>query len=148
MNLSKYQMAMVFVFLTSLFTASISAAERDFDSVADRIVNYSLKVQPGESVLVTGTPAEIDLLKALVDESPKVARYREDRVQTLWAIADVLWTPDNPAACASLEAALEQVKALIQQFPENPRYRRQSEIIEGRLRAAKSQRQVNLRKSR
>jgi aminopeptidase len=59
-------MAMVCVFLTTLFTASISAAERDYDSVADRVVNYSLKVQPGESVLVTGTPAELDLLEALV----------------------------------------------------------------------------------
>ena len=89
----------------------------------------------------------LDILKALVDQSPKVARYREDQVKTLWVIADVLGTPDNPAACASLEAALEQVKALIQQFPENERYRKQSKILEGRLQAAKSKRQGNLRKT-
>jgi aminopeptidase len=55
-----------FLFLL-LFLASLSFAadNPDYDSVAANLVNKSLNVQPGESVLITGTPAEIKLLEAL-----------------------------------------------------------------------------------
>ncbi|MCI0617010.1 aminopeptidase, partial [bacterium] len=56
-----------FIFLFLLFLAPLgSAADNpDYDSVANNLVNKSLNVQPGESVLITGTPAEIKLLEAI-----------------------------------------------------------------------------------
>lgn len=66
MRTSRYQIASLSICLLVLSSVSLVASDRDFDSVADRIVNYSLKVQPGESVVITGTPAELDLLEALL----------------------------------------------------------------------------------
>ncbi len=57
----------LFIFLVLLFLAPLgfSADNPDYDSVASNLVNKSLNVQPGESVLITGTPAEIKLLEAI-----------------------------------------------------------------------------------
>jgi leucyl aminopeptidase (aminopeptidase T) len=41
------------------------AGEPDYDAIAESIVNQSLMIQPGESVLINGGPAEIDLMGAL-----------------------------------------------------------------------------------
>ena len=41
------------------------AGEPDYDAIAESIVNESLMIQPGESVLINGTPGEIDLMGAL-----------------------------------------------------------------------------------
>lgn len=38
----------------------------DYDAVAEKIVNHTLEVQPGEVVIISGTPSEMDLLGALV----------------------------------------------------------------------------------
>jgi len=43
----------------------------DYDAIAYKIVNYSLEVKPGEVVILTGTPAEMELLGALVVEVSK-----------------------------------------------------------------------------
>lgn len=52
------------VFLTA--TVFIMAqTEPDFDAIAANIVNHSLQVQPGEVVILSGTPAELDLLSAM-----------------------------------------------------------------------------------
>jgi leucyl aminopeptidase (aminopeptidase T) len=48
-----------------LFATLSFAGDPDYDSVANNLVNAALNVQPGESVLITGTPAEIKLLEAL-----------------------------------------------------------------------------------
>ncbi len=42
------------------------AKKTDYDSIADKIVNYALEVKPGETVIISGTPAEMDILSALV----------------------------------------------------------------------------------
>lgn len=78
MNCSKYRKVVAGIFVASLFSAFLAAADRDCDAVADKIVNYSLKVQPGESVLIVGTPAEQDLLGALV-----VAVYKAGGLPTV-----------------------------------------------------------------
>jgi leucyl aminopeptidase (aminopeptidase T) len=42
-----------------------NAGEHDYDAIAESVVNQSLKIQPGESVLINGGPAEVDLMGAL-----------------------------------------------------------------------------------
>ena len=42
-----------------------TTAQTDYDAIAHKIVNYTLEVQPAEVVIITGTPAELDLLSAL-----------------------------------------------------------------------------------
>lgn len=37
----------------------------NYDSIADKMVNNSLKVQPGENIVISGTPTELALLEAL-----------------------------------------------------------------------------------
>jgi aminopeptidase len=55
---------LLFVLLTA--TVCIMAqVEPDFDAIAENIVNHSLQVQPGEVVILSGTPAELDLLSAM-----------------------------------------------------------------------------------
>lgn len=66
MRYSTLHLTLITVVLFVLLTAPASAAERDFDSVAVRVVNHALKVQPGESVVINGTPAELDLMSSLV----------------------------------------------------------------------------------
>ncbi len=60
-----FVMAVLFSIL--VVTAGLRAQTTpDYDSIADKIVNYSLEVKPGEIVVISGTPAEMDLLGALV----------------------------------------------------------------------------------
>jgi leucyl aminopeptidase (aminopeptidase T) len=42
------------------------AADPDYDSIADSLVNQSLQVQPGEIVSINGGPTEVALMEALV----------------------------------------------------------------------------------
>ena len=53
----------VFMATTLLIMAQ---TEPDFDASAESIVNHSREVQPGEVVILSGTPAELDLLSAMV----------------------------------------------------------------------------------
>lgn len=41
------------------------AADADYDSIADNVVNQSLEIRPGEIVLINGNPAQIELMGAL-----------------------------------------------------------------------------------
>ncbi|HEY1114125.1 MAG TPA: aminopeptidase [Chitinophagaceae bacterium] len=43
----------------------------NFASISTKVVNQSLQVRPGETVLITGTPAEIPLMEALYVEVSK-----------------------------------------------------------------------------
>ncbi len=43
----------------------------DYDAIAQKIVNYALEVKPGEVVIISGTPAEMNLLGSLVVEVSK-----------------------------------------------------------------------------
>ncbi len=48
------------------FSASQANAEQmDYDAIADSMVNESLAIQPGEMVVISGNPSEIDLMAAL-----------------------------------------------------------------------------------
>lgn len=48
-----------------LTSAALADTTPNYDSIADKIVNQSLKVMPGETIIISGTPAEIELLHAL-----------------------------------------------------------------------------------
>jgi len=48
-----------------------TSGQPDYDAIAHKIVNYALEVKPGEVVIITGTPAEMNLLGALVVEVSK-----------------------------------------------------------------------------
>ena len=48
-----------------MLSAVAFASGHDYDKVANRIVNQSLAVQPGEIVLINGNPTEIELMGAL-----------------------------------------------------------------------------------
>jgi aminopeptidase len=58
---------------TALWTAALvvacavgaTAGEHELDAIAQSIVDQSLKVVPGESVLINGTPGEVELMAAL-----------------------------------------------------------------------------------
>ncbi|MBS2210399.1 aminopeptidase [Carboxylicivirga mesophila] len=57
-------------------TVSVMAQEKpDYQSIADKIVNQSLDVKTGEVVVVTGTPAELELIEALVVEIAKAGGH-------------------------------------------------------------------------
>ena len=47
------------------YTQQMENVVEDYDSIADKIVHHSLEVKPGEVVIITGTPAEIELLTTL-----------------------------------------------------------------------------------
>lgn len=53
------------IFMLLLFASFIFAENPDYDSIAKNAVTAALNVQPGETVLITGTPAELKLLEAL-----------------------------------------------------------------------------------
>ena len=56
-------------FLSAGFSALLGnhafAEESSYDAIADSMVNESLAIQPGEFVVIGGTPSEIDLMAAL-----------------------------------------------------------------------------------
>ena len=56
---------LAFLFLLSAAVFIMAQSEPDFDAIAENIVNHSLQVQPGEVVILNGTPAEMDLLGAM-----------------------------------------------------------------------------------
>lgn len=53
------------IFMLLLFASFSFAEDPDYDSIAKNTVTAALNVQPGETVLITGTPAELKLLEAL-----------------------------------------------------------------------------------
>lgn len=66
--MNKVSKSLTFTALTILFLSFVinpALAEPNFDSIADKLVNASLAVQPGETVLITGSPSEIKLMEAL-----------------------------------------------------------------------------------
>ena len=48
-----------------LLSSNINAVEPDYDAVADNLVNQSIAVQPGETIMINGGPTEIDLMGAI-----------------------------------------------------------------------------------
>jgi aminopeptidase len=60
-NLTTSLCAFSVIFLSSAFAKT----QPNYDSIADKMVNHSLRVQPGESIVISGTPAELALLEAL-----------------------------------------------------------------------------------
>lgn len=63
--MSKLSKTLTLTFLTILYLSPLVSAEPNFDSIADKLVNASLAVQPGEIVLITGNPSEIKFMEAL-----------------------------------------------------------------------------------
>ena len=55
-----------FMFLLALLTSgAVSAAEPNYDSIANKVVNQSLQIQPGEVVVINGNASQIKLMGAL-----------------------------------------------------------------------------------
>ncbi len=50
----------------ALAPAPARAGDPDHDSIADKVVNQSLQVRPGEVVAISGTPADIEMMGALL----------------------------------------------------------------------------------
>ena len=46
----------------------LNAQQKDYQSIADKVVNQVLEVQPGEVVLISATPAELDMLNDFIIE--------------------------------------------------------------------------------
>jgi leucyl aminopeptidase (aminopeptidase T) len=55
----------LFLVMALVAMTTLHAQKNKFDEVADRIVNQSLEVQPGETVRIIGTPNELEALEAL-----------------------------------------------------------------------------------
>ena len=58
-------LALLSVGVVTLLVNHVLADESNYDAIADSMVNESLSVQPGELVVITGNPSEIDLMAAL-----------------------------------------------------------------------------------
>jgi leucyl aminopeptidase (aminopeptidase T) len=58
-------LALLSVGFVTLLVSHVLADENNYDAIADSMVNESLSVQPGELVVITGNPSEIDLMAAL-----------------------------------------------------------------------------------
>lgn len=59
------KLALVSSVLVTLVGSQVFAGENNYDAIADSMVNGSLAIQPGELVVIGGTPAEIELMAAL-----------------------------------------------------------------------------------
>jgi len=53
-------------FVLSGYAQPLTVDQQDYDAIAEKIVNNSLEIQPGEVVFIVGNPAELDLLSSLV----------------------------------------------------------------------------------
>ena len=53
-----------FILIGGLFGVAV-AGDPDFESIADNVVNQSVEIQPGEVVIITGGPTEIELMESL-----------------------------------------------------------------------------------
>ena len=58
-------LALLSVGFVTLLVNHVLADESNYDAIADSMVNESLSVQPGELVVISGNPSEIDLMAAL-----------------------------------------------------------------------------------
>jgi hypothetical protein len=54
------KLALLMVGIVPLVGAPVLAEAPDYDAIADNLVNQSLAVQPGETVVIGGGPSEID----------------------------------------------------------------------------------------
>ncbi len=59
------KLALLSVGFVMLVGSHVLAEEDNYDTIADSMVNGSLAIQPGEMVVIGGTPAEVDLMAAL-----------------------------------------------------------------------------------
>ena len=59
------KLALLAVGIVPLVGAPALAQAPDYDAIADNLVNQSLAVQPGETVVIGGGPSEIDLMTAI-----------------------------------------------------------------------------------
>ena len=62
-SLSKF--ALLSIGFITLVGSQVLAEETNYDAIADSMVNGSLAIQPGELVVIGGSPAEVDLMAAL-----------------------------------------------------------------------------------
>ena len=53
------------LFLVTGLLGVAMAADPDYESIADNVVNQSLEIQPGEVVIISGGQSEIELLESL-----------------------------------------------------------------------------------
>ncbi len=59
------KLALLSVGFVTLVVSQVLAEANNYDAIADSMVNESLAIQPGEVVVIGGTPAEIELMAAL-----------------------------------------------------------------------------------
>ncbi|MBK3519079.1 aminopeptidase [Carboxylicivirga marina] len=69
-------MKKLFVLAIACLSFVLTAQEKpDYQSIANKVVNQSLDVKPGELVVVSGTPAELELIEALLVEVSKAGGH-------------------------------------------------------------------------
>ncbi|WP_430813316.1 aminopeptidase [Carboxylicivirga sp. RSCT41] len=69
-------MKKLLVLVVACISIAVIAQEKpNYQSIANKVVNQSLDVKPGEMVVVSGTPAELELLEALVVEISKAGGH-------------------------------------------------------------------------
>ena len=64
MKFSRNFVLLAVSFVTLFFNQAI-AEQQNYDAIADSMVNESLAIRPGEMVVISGNPSEIDLMAAL-----------------------------------------------------------------------------------
>ena len=62
---SLHKSVLLSVGLVTLVVSQVLAEANNYDAIADSMVNESLAIQPGELVVIGGTPAEMELMAAL-----------------------------------------------------------------------------------
>ncbi len=71
MSFSPVVLLILLLSASQLKAQMAKTVQPNFASIANKIVNQSLQVKPGESVLITGTPAEIPMMEQLFVEVSK-----------------------------------------------------------------------------
>lgn len=74
-----------------VYAQKVAQDQPGYDAIAHKIVNYALEVKPGEVVIITGTPAELDLLSALVVAVRKAGGNRRSKLIFLTRIRELSW---------------------------------------------------------
>ena len=60
-----------FTFIFAFILSFSFAQETNYSSIAKKMVNTSLNVQPGETVIINGTTAELEIMEELYVEVSK-----------------------------------------------------------------------------
>jgi leucyl aminopeptidase (aminopeptidase T) len=78
-----------------LFGFNTRAQNNSYNSIASKMVNVSLKVQPGETVVISGTPDEIQLMEELFVEASKAGGKARIELNIPSAIKRALMSTEN-----------------------------------------------------